>query len=70
MILFLINNGMTQNQAKTNFINKNRFGIGVNISTNGIGAQLAYSILKKSKLIARVEDRYFYSEIKDREVTF
>jgi len=70
MILFLINNGMAQNQAKTNFLNKNRFGVGVNISTNGIGAQLAYSILKKSKLIARVEGRYYYSDIKDREVIF
>jgi hypothetical protein len=70
MILFLINNGMAQNQAKTNFLDKNRFGVGVNISTNGIGAQLAYSILKKSKLIARVEGRYYYSDIKDKEVIF
>ncbi len=70
MILFLINNGMAQTHTKTNFLDKNRFGVGVNISTNGIGAQLAYSILKKSKLIARVEGRYFYSDIKDRDVTF
>lgn len=69
IILILMNKGMAQTQAKTNFLNKNRFGVGVNISTNGIGAQLAYSILKKSKLIARVESRYFYSDIKDREVT-
>ena len=70
MILFLINNGMAQNQAKTNFLNKNRFGVGVNISTNGIGAQLAYSIMKRNILIAMVQGRYYYSEIKDREVIF
>ncbi len=69
IILILMNKGMAQTQAKTNFLNKNRFGVGVNISTNGVGAQLAYSILKKSKLIARVESRYFYSDIKDKEIT-
>jgi hypothetical protein len=61
---------MAQNIANSAIIRKERFGLGLNISTNGVGAQLAYSILKNNDLIARVEGRYFYSEIKDREITF
>lgn len=70
MILFLMNSSMAQKQANSNFLDKNRFGLGANISTNGIGAQLAYSIMKRNILIASVEGRYYYSEIKDREVIF
>jgi hypothetical protein len=74
-LLFLIitlalqNIGKAQNQVNTSFIDKNRLGVGLNISTNGLGAQLAYSILKKDILIARAEARYNYSEIKDKEAT-
>ncbi len=68
IMLAFMNKGMAQTHTKSNFLDKNRFGVGVNISTNGIGAQLAYSILKKNILIARVESRYFYSDIKDKDM--
>jgi len=37
---------------------KKGFGAGLNLSTNGIGAQVAYSILDNGKLAARLEGRY------------
>ena len=70
IIFLLLYKGMAQNSANSAIIRKERFGLGLNISSNGVGAQFAYSILKNNDLIARIEGRYFYSEIKDREITF
>ena len=70
IIFLLLYKGMAQNSANSAIIRKERFGLGLNISSNGVGAQIAYSILKNNDLIARIEGRYFYSEIKDREITF
>jgi len=70
IIFLLLYKGMAQNAANSAIKRKGLFGLGLNISSNGVGAQIAYSILKNNDLIARIEGRYFYSEIKDREITF
>ena len=41
---------------------KKGFGIGLNLSTNGIGGQLAYSFFNSGKLSLRLEGRYFNYE--------
>jgi hypothetical protein len=38
---------------------KKGLGIGLNLSTNGIGGQVAYSFFKSGKLALRLEGRYF-----------
>lgn len=72
--LFLANLGLAQT-AQNNIVLhngnlKHSRGLGLNLSTNGFGIQLAHSILKNGKLLARLEGRYYHAEISNHEIYF
>lgn len=47
--------------------NNIQLGVGLNLSTNGIGGQLAASFLKNGKLAARLEGRYLTTSLNNYE---
>ncbi|MFZ4797876.1 MAG: hypothetical protein ACOYMA_10300 [Bacteroidia bacterium] len=54
----------------TNSVSKKGLGIGVSLSTNGIGAQISYSLLSSGKLILRAEGNYLNYNLKDYKTNF
>ncbi len=72
--LFIANFGLAQtaqNYIKPNNGNlKHSRALGLNLSTNGFGIQLAHSILKNGKLLARLEGRYYNADISNQEYDF
>ncbi|MFA9215438.1 MAG: hypothetical protein ACEQSR_16630 [Candidatus Methylacidiphilales bacterium] len=72
--LFIANIGLAQtaqNNIKLNNGNlKHSRALGLNLSTNGFGIQLANSILKNGKLLARLEGRYYHADISNHEIYF
>ncbi|MCX6187677.1 MAG: hypothetical protein NTU43_11910 [Bacteroidetes bacterium] len=63
----LANINFAQDITSSNNPLKHSLGLGLNLSTNGIGIQLAHSILKNGKLVARLEGRYYFIDINNQE---
>lgn len=66
---FIAKLGLAQTAKINNKNLKHSGGVGLNLSTNGIGIQLAHSILKNGKLLARFEGRYYHADIHDHEIS-
>lgn len=46
---------------------KHKRAFGINISTNGFGAQFSHTLVKSGQLTARLESRYYHKSIKNQE---
>ena len=69
LILFILITHISFAQEKASSMPlKNGMSAGLNLSSNGIGPQVAMAILKNEKLVARLEGRYYYKEISESKV--
>ena len=69
LILFILITHISFAQEKASSMPlKNRMSAGLNLSSNGIGPQVAMAILKNGQLVARLEGRYYYKDIGESKV--